>query len=222
MNAERISLPDALNALPAVCEELAPIVDLSQRRLPQKRIGTRIIRKINGCDVRVTAPVLPDGTTIFDHQPGPEEIEEAMMTQLDPGIRQFNGYPYDVQLLNSTLISCEEDAIGNRHWIGSAYLLGDHYQNGVGNMIPKDKAWNHNENETKAYISLSTTPWEPGIVYGSLVHTGTDEWRQASSIERRYEQNEDYRKSVQAVAQTVFSYRDTVGKTGQLTSMAAD
>jgi hypothetical protein len=159
-----------------------------------------------GPAIRSLVPQTPDGKTIFDNVPPSSDIANTMMTHLDQGEQQFTNYEYPAQLLGSQLIEVHKDGIGNRTWVSKAFLLGDHYQNGVGYMIPKEQTWNKQDNETQAYVNVTYSVWD-NEVSATLLRTDTSEWQTARASERKYENDPEYREHVAKEGLVVYKYR---------------
>lgn len=147
-----------------------------------------IIGNKYGHDIRVRCAPLADGRSLFDNQPTEKDLNQAMLSEIVPGMHIFNGYQYPVQVLPSTnrLFFQQVDAIGNRNMLAKIYLLGRHFENFVGERISEDESWSivrdsygnivfdeygrvKKDAETCSFISISYTPFRPGNVSAGLV-----------------------------------------------------
>lgn len=192
---------------------------------PGPRVESRIIKKVNGRDVRVMVDVRPDGTTVFDHQPQPVELYDVMMQKIAPSndARMLPGYEYPATVLPSEvgIYHVAEDAIGNKRVLAEVYLQGDHYRNGVGERVPGEKTWTKRvkgyddkgntiyEDETRALVAFSTTPFKPGIVKGHLLRRGSmnGEYDAANRLYKRVTQDKDHIEAMAKIREDVEAHR---------------
>lgn len=173
----------------------------------------RIVNKVHGRDVRVTVPVFPDGTTVFDHQLPKEELFSRMMERIDTGKRSFDNYPLDPEVLDRSIFYIDEDAIGSRTWLAELYLLGDHYENNVGIKIPQEEAWNpYRKDETKAFVQIGMTPYEPERIYASLLTVGSKGFSVAERVQR---ENKDTQIGFE-IEQIIIDFRSRQTSLGNL------
>lgn len=153
-------------------------------------IVERYLGNKHGHDIRATVIVGEDGKTVFDRLPPREVIFSEMLKELSPGVRRFEGYEHDIDVLDTEVVSVQEDAIGNRSVVGVYYGLGYHYTNGIGRRVPKEEALNpknikveyqdengqtkvrwENQDETRGYIRVTSTPYRPGELKTRIVRT---------------------------------------------------
>jgi len=187
------------------------------------KIDTKIVGRVNGRDIRATVVVNSDGTTVFDHQPPDVELHDAMYQKIEPGTHMLPGYEYPATVLPSKtgIFYISQDAVGNKQALAEVFLLGDHYQNGVGEKIPGDQAWTKRvkgydnegnpifENETRAFISLSSTVYKPGRVNGHLLHRNDmkGEYQEAKKIYNRVTQDEVHMQRMKNLREQLEKYR---------------
>lgn len=171
--------------------------DSLQPLVPYPRIGRPIkyvyIESKYGHDIRVQVPVRADGTTVFDEDVrlSSDEVADFMRQSISPGSHKIlPEYPHPVTILpgERAFFNIQEDSIGTKSLTARFYVLGDHYKNGIGQMISIDDSWsiqrdeNGNivydqngeiikEEETIVFLSMSYTPFEPGVIKKKIVRT---------------------------------------------------
>lgn len=188
-------------------------------------LETQTVKNVHGHDIRRTAVVTSDGTTVFDHQPLEDELYSMILERIEPGEKTFEGYPYPVTILPSKIgiFYEKKDAIGNRIILAEAYLLGSHYQHGIGEKVPAEQSWsvkkNQNgdvvkdengnpikEEETRAFLAFSTTPYKPRVIHVRFLRTDSEHRAEFVRAKRLYEQalkNEVYLQRMKQVEQRV-------------------
>jgi len=187
------------------------------------RQESRIVGKVNGRDVRARVVVNPDGTSIFDHQPSSVELYDAMYQKIEPGTHMLPGYEHPATVLpsKSGIFYISHDAIGNTQALAEVYLLGDHYRNGLGEKIPGEATWSQKvkgidkegnplyEDETRAFISLSATVFEPGRVNGHMLPWSgmSGEHQAAKKIYNRVTQDEVHMQRMKKIREQVEELR---------------
>jgi hypothetical protein len=206
-----------------------PYSSLLDTPIKNPRQETRIVAKVNGRDVRATVSVNDDGTSVFDHQPTSVELNAALYQKIEPGTHMLPGYEYPATVLPSKtgIFDISRDAVGNTRALAEVYLLGDHYQNGVGEKIPGEMTWSRRvkgsdkegnplfEDETRAFVLLSATVFEPGRVNGHLLPWSAmrGEHQEAKRIFNRVTRDEVHMQRMKKIREQVEEYRREMSQT---------
>lgn len=182
--------------------EPVQITSLTNERFKRSEttISSHVIGNKYGHDIRVTAPTLPDGRTIFDFQSSPESVDDMIEKQITIGHHTYEGYPYDVKVLSSEIIEDYPDAIGTRVVVAAAHTLGYHYANNVGTRVPKEVAWNpQHQDETRSYIRVVSNPWKPDTVTARLVRTDTCDFKRYERLYQKVQKEKEQERNGERV-----------------------
>ncbi|MBI5045049.1 MAG: hypothetical protein HZC02_03920 [Candidatus Levybacteria bacterium] len=183
--------------------------EISKADAKQVRNSERLVTVLGnkyGHDIRFFGGRLPDGSSVLDHQPTEKELLALMFGKIEPGVHDFQGYPYPVTILPSAdrLFYQDVDAIGNRYLLARIYLLGEHYKNNIGERVSSETSWSvkHDENggtifdsqgqpikevETCSFVSISYSPYYPGVVRAGFVKNDKENQERYHEVKAFYE-----------------------------------